>query len=101
MSCPRAGREARLAGPRVLSAASTQTARASPSCRQDFSVTGGPQRSAGLRFSFLPLSLGERARVRGLSSVVSVELVCISSPDLLPRRRYLLTHPPSSCRPPV
>src|SRR5881296_1553678 len=30
----------RLAGPRALSAASTQTARASPSCRQELSVTG-------------------------------------------------------------
>src|SRR5439155_24196103 len=98
MSCPRAGREARLAGPRVLSAASTQTARASPSCRQELSVTGGPRRSAGLRFSFLPLSLGERARVRGLSSVVSVELIRISSPEQLPMRRQPLAEPPPPSR---
>src|SRR5437899_3898040 len=152
MSCPRAGRGARLAGPRVLSAASTQTARASPSCWQELSVTGGPATICGPPVFLLSLrgavSLSlrvakRRSRARNsfpslrgtecrsnlqfdarllrcarddgvrwrsprpygprddrmISSIVSLELVRISSPEQLPLYRQPLTQPPPSCRP--
>src|SRR5881628_4141407 len=97
MSCPRAGRGDRLAGPRVLSAASTQTARASPSCRQELSVTGGPRRSAGLRFSFCHCE-GRRPEAISDLAVIPIELIRISSPEQLPIRRQPLAEPPPPSR---